>query len=441
MIFPYLTDRPDPANVYALDMGALPMVRSMMKAGIMIDRKALLSLGKTIDQDMAEISKRIYNLAGKRFLISSDEQVAALLFNKKSDGGLGLDSTYVKKTKKKRRPSTKKDELEKVAAQHPVVRDIIEWQHREHLKSCFVEKLPLSISKKTGRIHYDINTTRVATSRFAVADPPLQQIPVRTKLGRKIRDAFVVGDGRKMVACDYSQIEMRVAAHESRDPLMMEIFWSGDDIHWRTAEASLRRPMNRDDPADKEERASFKEVGFGVLYGLQAGGLRNKMISKGADPDYWTMEKCDGYISGWFSIYEGIRQWINLQHRRAMRYRLVWDFFGRTRHTPHVASSLPWIKAEAFRVAGNSPIQSGAMGISKLAMAVWAVQGYLEELRRKGKYAEAILQIHDELLIEVDEDIAEEVGEMVKQIMEAVITLAVPVVADYKVGHCWGELK
>ncbi len=438
---PRLVDNPDPDNVYLLDTAALPMLRRMMKVGVLIDREKLLTLERRILREMRELESRIYDLAGRRFNIASDDQVAALLFDSKAAGGLGIDSRYVKKTKKTRRPSCKKDELEKVADRHPIIRLIIDWQHRRHLRSCFVEKLPRHIDPETGRIHTNFKHTRAETGRFAAENPPLQQIPVRTELGKMIRYAFVAAEGRKLVEADYSQIEMRVAAHVSKDPVMTQIFRDGEDIHWRTAEAALLRPLDRNSEADKEERASYKNVGFGVLYGLQGIGLRNQMLSKGASPEHWTLERCAGYITKWFEIYNGILIWMKEQWRTADIRGFVWDMFGRVRYTPQVRSVLPWIAAEGYRIAGNSPIQSGAMGISKLAMSRWAVMGYIEELWERGIWCEPLLQTHDSILLEVDEDYAEEVGANVKEIMEAVTTLRVPVVADYSVGDSWGELK
>lgn len=429
---PHLSSQPNPINVYHLDMQAMPMVRSMMRTGILVDTGHLLKLGRRIDREMRELSHQVHELASREFNIASDDQVREVLFE-----DLKLDYSNIRRTKKLKLVSTQKDELEKIVSQHAIVRLIMDWQHRAHLKSSFVEKLPKFLDHQS-RAHADIMGTRVETGRYAVKEPPLQQIPVKSEIGKEVRKAFIARDGCKLAAADYSQIEMRVAAHESGDVNLSQVFWDDDDIHWRTAEAALLRDRSQ---ISSEERSSFKNVGFGVLYGVQAQGLMNQMISKGGDPQWWTIERCQAYIDGWFAAYPLVWKWMQEQFRRARQFGGTWCCWGRFRDTPQVYSVHSWIEAGGLRAAGNHPIQAGAVGISKRAMAEDAVMGLLRTFDEGGIWCKPLLQIHDELLIEVDERVADEVAGMMADTMAKVVKLDVPVKCDWKVGASWGHLK
>lgn len=452
MTKPKLVGRPDPDNVYALDHGALPIVERMMAVGMLVDVKALQDLGADIRIQLEQLTQDIYKHAGRKLNISSDEQLADLLFTKKSVGGLGIDPKYIKRTKKTKRPSVKKDELEKVVAAHQIIRPLIEYKHLEHLITSFIEPLPRWI-KQDGRLHTHILPTRVETGRYAMKDPNLMNIPVRTKIGKMIRGCFLARDGCKLLSVDLSQIEMRVAAHLSNCKKMIQCFLDGDDLHWRTAENVLHKPRPKDKAAlegktdpqpgelSKDDRDKFKTVGFGMLYLVQEQGLQNQIIAKGGDPKYWVRERCAELIKFWFGLYPEIRERQEVQFYRVRRYGFAWDMFGRVRYIPEVKSLKPYIVGEGLRAAGNFEDQASAVGLSKVAMHHDHVYALCQAYTGAGKICDPLLQYHDELLLEVEEDIVEEVGELVKWYHCNAAELRVPIESSCSIGDTWAELK
>jgi DNA polymerase-1 len=452
MLKPQLVGRPDPDNVYALDHGALPLIAWMQRTGMLVDTKALQDLGADIRIKLEHLSRDIYKLAGKEFNISSDEQLAELLFSKRSVGGLGIDPKYIKRTKKTKRPSVRADELQKVIGEHPVIKPVIEHKHLDHLIDSFIEPLPRWIGED-GRLRTNILTTRVKSGRYSMKDPNMMNIPTRTKIGKRIRGCFIARKGCKLLSVDLSQIEMRVAAHLANCLKMIQCFLDGDDIHWRTAENVMHMPRPKDPAAlegkaepqpgelSKAQRDSFKNVGFGVLYLVQAQGLRNQIITKGGDPEYWTIGRCDELIEFWFGEYGEIRERQEIQFYRARRYGYVWDMWGRIRHIPEVRSLKPHIIGEGLRAAGNHETQASAVGLSKVAMHRDNLYAMCEVYTEMGKVCDPLLQYHDEVLMEVSEDIIDEVGYFTKKYHCEAVELRVPIEAGMSIGSTWADLK
>lgn len=425
----------DLANVLDLDMGATPMILEMRRSGILVDLARLASVERRIRDEKDQLEAEIHAEAGRRFNIDSDDQVAEFLF-----GDLGLSASGLKRTKKKKRPSVAKDELEKIAYLHPIVSKILDYNQRSTLLSNFCAVIPRFV-RPDGRVYPDFRITRVPSGRLACQEPNLMAIPVRTELGREIRGCFVAEDGWVFAAVDFSQIEMRLSAHESGDPKLKDCFFAGDDIHWRTAEAVYGRA--REGLSKMGHRDPCKNCGFGILYGISALGLLSQIIARGGDRERWNEEAAQGLIDQWFEIYGMVWRWIQQQRMRARKTGMVWDIFGRPRKVAGVWSVHQRVVEEAYRYVGNHPIQSGAQGIIKIAMLdLWEMA---EELRWGmggwGGFVRFLLQIHDELIVEVKEEAAEEWVEVMKEVMEGAVELDVPVVCDGALGKTWKELK
>jgi DNA polymerase-1 len=442
---PILVDQPDLHNVFLLDLGCMPMIEKMQRAGIRIDLARLSrvdvlirdKLGDTLSSIEKTIGSSLFHSTRWKkgvFLPSSGDQVAELLFD-----CLGVSTKGVKRTKKGSRLQVDSKSLEKLRTRHPVVPLLMLHSELSKLRNAFTRTLPRKVSSD-GRIRPDIKTTRTATGRLAFSEPNLQQIPVRSDLGRAIRSCFIPDDGSKFVSVDQSQIEMRVIAHDSQDEALCQIFHDGDDIHWRTAEAIHGKPRDR---LDKDKhRAPAKNVSFGIAYGITPEGLYDQIVERITDDDElaeWSVGRCRQLIDAWFDIYPGARDRFNEYHRRAKRHGYIWSMWGRVRVTAGVRSAHSWIREKTLREAGNMPIQEGAQGIMKLAMR--DCFPYLETLEDAGIRARAVLQVHDELVVEVEEGVAEEVGLVLQQFVEEPVRIRVPIESGMSVGEDWGALK
>lgn len=423
-----LPGRPDLDNVFKIDRGAVPMITDMMENGILLDPKPLDELGVRLRSEMEELQADITRLSGYAINPASADQVADLLFKK-----LKLPNQYVKLTPSGDRESVIRQVLEMLVTHHDCIRPILDWKHRDKLRSTYQEPLP-GYRANDGRIHCKLGMTTVPTGRLNSSDPNLQNIPARTSLGKLIRNAFVAPKRKKLVAIDYSQIEMRVIASESKDRVMSEVFWLGDDIHWRTTEGIFRKP--RAELSEFTHRKPCKNLGFGVLYGISARGLRDQIVASGGDREFWTEDQCQELIDDWFRLYSGVRDRVERYHYWARKYGFVWDMFGRVRWVPGAQAYSGWVVGKALRECGNHPIQAGAQGILKLAMAeLWDLYKDAKDVVR------FVMQVHDELLIEVAEEAVDYVVPEIAQVMRDAVPLRVPVEVGVKVGDCWGEME
>jgi DNA polymerase I len=400
-----------------MEMPLVEVLADMERAGVKVNREILAEMSRDMEKQIAELTRDIYALAGGEFNINSPIQLRDVLFAR-----LGMRSG--KKTAKTRAMSTAEEVLEELAAEHELPRKILDYRSVQKLKSTYVDALPGLIDPETGRIHASFNQTVAATGRLSTADPNLQNIPIRTPEGRRIREAFVAERGCLLLSADYSQIELRVLAHLSKDQTLIDTFRRGEDVHDRTAR-EVFGPLSIL-PADEQRRVS-KMINYALLYGKTAFTLAKDIgVSK---------TQAAEFIEAYFARYPSVRQFIDDTIARARETGMVRTLLGRLRRLPDLRSPNFPIRMEAERQAMNTPVQGSAADLIKKAMI-----DLHRELRRRGLGARLILQIHDELLLEVPEKEAEEAKELVRRIMEGALALDVPLVADARLGTTWAEV-
>ncbi|MGA2268560.1 MAG: DNA polymerase I [Bryobacteraceae bacterium] len=399
----------------------LPLARvlaRMERAGVRIDTSELRRLSELMEGGIARLTAEIHGIAGKTFNISSPQQLGEVLFE-----DLKLPAP-VKYGKGKTR-STAADVLEELAADHAIVRKVLDYRQLTKLKGTYVDALPALIDARTGRLHTSFNQTGAATGRLSSSNPNLQNIPIRTELGREIRAAFVPKEGWKLVVADYSQIELRLLAHMSDDELLVEAFRNGEDIHTRTASEVLGVPPLMVTP---EARRDAKAVNFGIVYGISPYGLAAQLgISRG---------EAEKYIKNYFARYAGVRRFIDATIEEVRRTGVTRTLFGRERPIPDINSHNPNARGFAERTAVNSPLQGTAADLIKLAMV--RIDAGLET----GGYRSAmLLQVHDELVFECPPEEVGAVTKLAKREMEGATQLKVPLVVDVGVGDNWRDAK
>jgi DNA polymerase-1 len=371
-----------------------------------------------MDVQVAGIEKEIYELAGCEFNVGSPKQLGEILYDK-----MGLPEPPRRGKTKSR--STAADILEALAPAYPIAAKILEYRELTKLKGTYVDALPAQIDPSTGRLHTTFNPTGSATGRLSSSNPNLQNIPIRTETGRQIRAAFIAPPGSKLLAADYSQIELRVLAHVSGDKTLQDAFQKGEDIHTRTAAEVFGVPPMM---VGAEERRRAKAVNFGIVYGLSPFGLSNQLGIP--------QKEAKAYIEAYFNLYAGVKKYIDKTIKEARKNGHTTTLFGRRRPITDLDSRNPAARGFAERTAVNSPIQGTAADLIKIAMI--AVDRRLREEKLK---ARMLLQVHDELLLEAPEAELEQVAEMVKREMERVYKLDVPLVADVHSGLNWRDLK
>jgi DNA polymerase-1 len=399
----------------------LPLARvlaRMERTGVLIDRIELQRLSTMMEGEIGRLTERIHGLAGKPFNISSPQQLGRVLFE-----DLNLPAPV--KYGKGKVISTAADVLETLAPDHEIVRLVLEYRQLTKLKGTYVDALPLLVDPREGRLHTSFNQAGAATGRLSSSNPNLQNIPVRTELGREIRAAFVPRPGWKLVTADYSQIELRLLAHLSGDPLLVQSFRDGEDIHTRTAAEVMGVPPMMVTP---EARRDAKAVNFGIVYGISAFGLAAQLgISRG---------EAERYIRGYFERYAGVRRYRDETIAAVRQSGVTRTLFGRERPIPDMNSRNPNARGFAERTAVNSPLQGSAADLIKLAMV--RVQAALES---GGYRSEMLLQVHDELVFECPPEEVDAVSKLAKHEMEGVRELAVPLVVDIGVGDNWRDAK
>jgi DNA polymerase-1 len=391
-----------------------PVLGAMERAGIRVDAARLQTLGHELRIDLQRLERTCYEAAGQAFNLNSPKQLAEVLFTK-------LKLPVVKKTKSG--PSTDVTVLEELADQHPLPAKILEYRHLAKLLGTYVDVLPTLVHPVTGRIHTSYNQTVAATGRLSSSDPNLQNIPVRTETGRKIRQAFVPAQGHVFVSADYSQIELRVLAHLADDPSLIDAFVKGEDIHTRTASEIFGVPPGE---VTREQRGRAKTINFGVLYGMSAFRLAREFGVPRAD--------AKAFIDQYFGRYPGIQRYIDRTLDFGRRHGYVTTLFGRRRPIADLTATNRNEAQAAERVAINTPVQGTAADMIKLAMVTLA-----DRLRTGGFAARLVLQVHDELMLEAPEAEAAAVQGLVREVMEGVATLKVPLKVDSGVGRTWAE--
>ncbi len=406
-----------------LEMPLVSVLAEMENNGIKISSEFLGQIKKEVDGRIKKLEVKIREAAGMDFNINSTQQLRGVLFEK-----LEIPADAVKKTKTGL--STAADELEKLKDMHPIIRLIQEYRELAKLANTYINALPELVNKKTGRLHTSFNQTVTATGRLSSSEPNLQNIPIRTELGREIRKAFISDKGYKLVALDYSQIELRLAAHMSGDAKMIKAFKEGKDIH--TATAAEINGVKLDEVTPKMRREA-KAVNFGILYGQGPHGL-----SRGADIPYATARE---FIDNYFKKFKGVKKFIDTTIKNAEKNGYVETLFDRRRYLPEINSSVAMVKKGAQRMAVNTPLQGTAADMIKEAMI--DISRMISEYKTNNSESDVkmLLQVHDELLFEIKDDKVEEAAEKIKKIMEGVLKLKVPVVVDVKVGDNWGEME
>jgi DNA polymerase-1 len=388
------------------------------RAGIRIDGPALAAQSQRIELELARYTARIYELAGVEFNINSPKQLGEVLFER-------LQLPTLKKTGKTRSFSTAAEVLEELALAHELPRLVLEWRALHKLKSTYIDALPLMMHPETGRVHTCFNQAVAATGRLSSSDPNLQNIPIRTELGREIRRAFVADAGNVLISADYSQIELRVLAHLSGDETLIEAFRSGEDIHERTA----LKLFGTDSGLDLYElRSRSKMVNYAVLYGKTSFTLAKDINV--------SQEAAQSFIEAYFAGFPRVRAYIDRTLEEARRTGVVRTLFGRRRLVPNLTSRNFQMRGQSERETVNMPVQGTAADILKRAMI-----DLHAELPRRGLATRMILTVHDELLFESPRDEAEDAARVVKERMEGATELVVPLTVDVGIGENWRDAK
>jgi len=405
-------------SVYTdIDLPLSPVLFRMELAGVRIDRAALSSLSERFGGELTRLGDRIFELAGKRFNINSPKQLGTVLF---TDLGLPAPASRGKS----KSVSTAVDVLEFLAEKHEVPRLVLEYRHLSKLKSTYIDALPL-LADADSRVHTTFQAAATATGRLSSVNPNLQNIPIRTELGREIRAAFTAAPGTQLLSADYSQIELRLLAHFSGDPLLMRAYAENIDIHTLTASEVFGVAA---ETMDKETRSRAKAVNFGIVYGISAFGLSAQLGIPQAE--------AKAYIDRYFARYQGVREFIDKTLEQTRRDGSVRTMFGRMRPIPDIESRNPNQRGFAERTAINTPLQGTGADLIKLAMI--SLDRKLAERKLKTRM---VLQVHDELLFEVPLAETDEVAALVRAEMESVVKLKVPLVADLAFGPNWRDLK
>jgi DNA polymerase I len=410
---------------YDLELPLVSVLARMERNGVRIDGDRLRDAAKESEIQLQELMHRIWALAGQEFNINSPKQLGEVLFDK-----LGLP--VVRRTKTGR--STDEDVLTKLAASHELPAEILAWRSLAKLKNTYLDVLPTLVNPETGRVHTSFNQTVTATGRLSSSDPNLQNIPVRTELGRRIREAFVAAPGNMLISADYSQIELRIMAHLSGDAELRAAFARGEDVHARTAAAIFG---GEPQAVSSEQRRTAKTINFGIIYGMGAFGLSQQL---GID-----QKQAREFIDRYFERYPGVRAWLDRTVEEARRTGYVETLLGRRRYLPEIRSENRGVAQFAERMATNTPLQGTAADMIKKAMlgidrALKGADLFLGQKNKSVPFkALMVLQIHDELLFDAPREEADRLEALVREQMEGVVRLAVPVVVDVGRGKNWAE--
>lgn len=468
---------PFPENVWRIDAGAMPMIARMQKRGLQVDLSHFERMDKTLTADMERATSEIHDLTGYWINPGSGDQVADLLFKR-----MGLKQAKRKMTSSGDRESVEDAVLTAIQHEHPVVGKCLEYKEYEKLRGTYVRPMP-KLAKRMGfgvwRMYPNFRTTRVPSGRLSCADPNLLAMPSRTARGRQIREGFITDSGWVIVSIDESQIEMRLAAHRSLDVNLCNVYRNKEDIYsdFATSGFNLADKRYRGEDGkwkyptvDKEShRRPAKTCVLASIYRVTAGGLQEQMpvICRNCNkpgtclkceqdkphvvPDecvkhdcgyftpYWVENNCQDMLNRLFMRYPGLVKMMIDDDTYMQKNAYIVDMWGRLWHRTAVRSVLEWVVATCKREGGNFPMQSGAQGTVKITMA--AVDDDLEKLRMYDDVVYPLLQVHDELLFECQEDVAEDVGQLVKRRFETLFHLAIPIEAGVAIAPTWGSLE
>jgi DNA polymerase-1 len=424
IVFEELKKRESESIFEEIEKPLIPILEETKKYGISVDKKFLEGLGKEYSKELKQIEKKIWQMAGVEFNVASPKQLGEILFDK-----LGLSAKNQKKTASGAK-STKESELQKMKDLHPVIPLILEYRELSKLISTYIEPIP-RVLDSSSRLHSRFVQSGAATGRMSSESPNLQNIPIGSERGKVIRNAFFAPFGSKLVAFDYSQIELRIAAFLSKDKKLIQIFKEGKDVHSAVASEVFKVPENE---VSKEMRRRAKVINFGILYGMGVNALQ---INLGTD-----RKTAQEFLNAYFENFSGLAKYLDNSKMEAAKAGYTKTFFGRRRYFEGIKSKLPFIRAAAERMAINAPIQGTSADIIKIAMK------NIDTFIKGEKLADSVhllMQIHDELIYEVKDEVSDKFIPEAQKIMENVLTLdqtlGVPIVVNFETGQNWGEMK
>jgi len=403
-----------------IEMPLVSVLADMEMAGISLDTGYLARMSQELSQRMQDIEKQIYTAAGVTFNINSTQQLSDVLFDR-------LKIPPPDRTQKTASGfySTAAGVLETLSGKHPVVDLVLDYRELAKLKSTYVDALPNQVNPATGRVHTSYNQTGSVTGRIASSEPNLQNIPIRTEMGRQVRRAFIAAPGHLLLSVDYSQVELRIVAHMADDRAMLEAFRLGQDIHATTAAAIYSVPL---DVVTKEQRRHAKAINFGLIYGMSAFGL-----TRSTD---LTLAEAEDFMEAYFRQFPAIKSYLDGMRRRAAEQGYVETLLGRRRYFPGLKEQSNYnIRSREEREAINAPIQGTAADIMKIAML-----HVPSALSQAGLSARILLQVHDELVLECPQSEIIPTAALVRQVMENAYTLSIPLATDARHGSNWSEM-
>jgi DNA polymerase I len=404
-----------------IEMPLIPVLAQMEMTGISLNKEYLAGMSSELSARLAEIETQVYQLVGMPFNISSTQQLSKALFER-----LKLEPPDRTRRTASGHYSTSADVLDALRGKHPVVDLVLEHRELSKLKSTYVDALPLQINPRTGRVHTSYNQTGAVTGRIASSDPNLQNIPIRTELGSKVRHAFVAGPDQLLLSVDYSQVELRIVAHMADDQAMLEAFRAGQDIHAATAAAIYGMPI---ETITKEQRRRAKGINFGLIYGMSAFGL-----TRATD---LTLAESEDFMETYFSRFPGVKRYLDEMRHRATEQGFVETLLGRRRYFPGLKNQRNFnIRNREEREAINAPIQGTAADIMKIAMI-----NVPPALSKANLSARMLLQVHDELVLECPAAEISETAALIQQVMEDAYRLKIPLKTDARQGRNWGEMQ
>ncbi|MEL7627118.1 MAG: DNA polymerase I [Anaerolineaceae bacterium] len=403
-----------------LENPLIPVLAGMEETGILLDDTLFEAFSKSLKGDVDRLTEQVYRLAGEEFNLNSTQQLSYILFDK-----LGLEPPDRSKKTSSGKYSTSAAVLESMRGMHPLVDVILEYRELSKLQSTYVDALPGQVNPKTGRVHTTFNQTGTVTGRIASQNPNLQNIPIRTEMGRKVRQGFIAAPGHKLLAVDYSQIELRIVAHLAQDEAMMNAFHQGQDIHAATAAAIEDVQLNE---VTKQQRRHAKAINFGLIYGMSPFGLTRTTDL--------TLAEAENFIREYFKEFPRVKKWLDNTRLEATRQGYVETLLGRRRYFPALAAGTNYaVRQREEREAINAPVQGSAADIIKLAMLRLPAA-----LKDTGLKTRMLLQVHDELIFEVPDIELEKATKLVKEVMEGAYKLSVPLLTEARIGDNWGEL-
>ena len=397
-----------------IEVPLIDVLAEIEMAGVLVDSDKLKKLSKRLEKDLIKAEEEIYETAEERFSINSPKQLSQILFEK-------FELPVIKKTKTGY--STDISVLEELAEKHPLPEKILNYRQLSKLKSTYVDTLPEEVNKKTGRVHTSFNQTVAATGRLSSSDPNLQNIPIKSDIGKEIRAAFIVEEGNSMLSADYSQIELRIMAHLSDDPALIAAFQRGEDVHSRTAAEIMGRALEE---VGENERRMAKAVNFGIIYGLSTFGLSRQLkISP---------KEAKAFIDQYFQLYKNVKSFMEETVKESAERGYTKTLMNRKRYLPDLNSKNHQARKAAERIAINSPVQGSAADLIKVAMI-----NLSSKLKTNNMRSRMILQVHDELIFECVPNEESELESLVKQEMEGVFDLKAPLIVDTGWGANWNE--